>query len=157
MWCREYQDAAKRLSTTTTTTPSVSPRQQNQQTSTAKTTAFITQGESSSLQTELEEKMVSDPTGRLRHFIENWKQITSDNTILDWVEGVKIPFLKKPVQKYIVKNPNWSDKEIAQIKEHIAILLKKEAIRKCSSDKDQFISNIFLIPKRYDLSRLILN
>lgn len=93
----------------------------------------------------------------MQHFFENWKQITSDQTILNWIKGFKIPFVKKPFQKYVVKNPKWSNKEITLIKEQLSILLKKKAIRKCSPDKDQFISSIFLVPKPDGSSRLILN
>nr|CAI5825506.1 unnamed protein product [Callosobruchus analis] len=36
--------------------------------------------------------------GRIKFFMHEWRQITNNPLILDWVSGYKIPFQRKPVQ-----------------------------------------------------------
>lgn len=46
--------------------------------------------------------------GKLKEFAENWREITSDPVILSWLNGYKLPFIKKPVQNAVPSIPNWS-------------------------------------------------
>lgn len=77
--------------------------------------------------------------------------------ILSWVEGYSIPFKTKPFQIKEPSVPNWSKTQIKDIKAQIAKLLDKGAIQKCEPVKDQFISDIFLVPKPDGSHRLIIN
>lgn len=100
---------------------------------------------------------VSRSGGRLRGFIENWKRVTSDTRVLEWIDGYEIPFVRSVTQNAVPKKPAWSVEEKTKIKEHIEKLVAKGAISKALPQKDQFLSNIFLIPKPDGSSRLIMN
>ncbi|KAK2579001.1 hypothetical protein KPH14_002066 [Odynerus spinipes] len=66
---------------------------------------------------------VSPIAGRLRFFINKWKEVTSDRLILSWIEGYKIRFESFPTQ---VKPPSAlvaSAKEHVEISKLISILL----------------------------------
>lgn len=86
-----------------------------------------------------------------------WKEITSDRRILSWIKGYRIPFIRKPKQNTIPREHRWSSTEKSTIQEHLNKLLKMGAIRECAPVKNQFISKIFLTPKRDGSHRLILN
>lgn len=58
---------------------------------------------------------VSPIAGRLRLFANEWQEITSDQTILSWICGYKIPFEMKPVQLTEPEDRNWSFKERSEI------------------------------------------
>lgn len=93
----------------------------------------------------------------MRHFVNNWKAITKDPIVLNYIKGLKIPFDKVPFQKFEPSNPRFSKTELKHLKLSISKLLTSGAIKKCSDVSDQFISNIFLIPKRDGSFRFILN
>lgn len=100
---------------------------------------------------------VSKYAGRLRHFIEIWKEITTDQVIISWLKGYKIPFDIPPKQFHIPKERGMSKIECQNTKRCVDKLLKMGAISKCKPVKDQFISSIFLVPKPDGSHRLILN
>ncbi|KAL4712532.1 hypothetical protein ACJJTC_007548 [Scirpophaga incertulas] len=54
--------------------------------------------------------------GRLPLFIEKWKTITQDPTILRWVSGYQIPFDEIPSQTFCPMNNSFSSIEFSQIK-----------------------------------------
>ena len=65
-----------------------------------------------------ESNNVDFEAGKLRHFVEEWKQLTSDPFIIEMVQGVRIPISHLPVNEnnkpnqvpgYLVKE---ADKEI---------------------------------------------
>lgn len=93
----------------------------------------------------------------MKHFLKNWIKITSDPTILSWVEGYKIAFTSKIEQTSIPSEPHWSEIESSLISCQISELLEKGVIEKCESCEGQFISKIFLRQKPDASYRLILN
>lgn len=103
------------------------------------------------------DEVVSYHAGRLRNFVEEWHKITSDKTILSYVNGLQLPFLNIPKQVIIPKEPLWSVSEQKSIEGSIRDLLNIGAITAATPCVDQFISKIFLVPKSDGSKRLILN
>ena len=100
---------------------------------------------------------VSKPAGRLKFYLDEWQQFTSDSRILEWIDGYKIPFCKSVVQTSSPKEPSWSQGDRSLISDHIRKLVSQGVINHCQPRRDQFISSIFLVPKPDGSSRLILN
>lgn len=90
-------------------------------------------------------------------FANAWSEITGDPVIRNWVRGVEIPFTTRPSQKQDPITPTWSEREQLLIQKQIDKLIAKGAIVRCSREKEQFLSNIFLTPKPDGSHRLILN
>lgn len=96
-------------------------------------------------------------SGRLQYFKANWTEITDNQSILSWLDGFKIPFVLKPVQKIPPQEPMWSNKEKEILKESISKLLDMGAISMVKTCQNQFLSNIFAVPKPDGTYRLVLN
>lgn len=77
--------------------------------------------------------------------------------VQDWISGYKIPFDSSPYQQCPPKERIWSSSELQEVQELLSQLQGKGAIEVCESTPDQFISDIFLVPKPDGSSRLILN
>ena len=95
--------------------------------------------------------------GRLKHFLKNWKVLTSDPHILEIVEGYQIPFLSIPQQ---VKPPaaiQFSEKDKSLIDLEIQGMLEKGAIRIVKELHGQFLSPLFLVEKKDAGYRPVVN
>ncbi|XP_050512905.1 uncharacterized protein LOC126888594 [Diabrotica virgifera virgifera] len=95
--------------------------------------------------------------GRLKFFINRWKDITKDNVVLSWLEGYSIPLISMPNQTYVCAEHKWSPLERLVIKHSVNDLLLSGAISSASPCENQFVSNIFLVPKTDGSYRLVLN
>lgn len=95
--------------------------------------------------------------GRLRKFSDNWEKITTDSFILRCVQGYSLPFTRIPTQRKIPRPKQFTNIELSKVKESIQELLLKNAIQKCKSKKNQFISSYFLVSKPNHTFRFILN
>ena len=95
--------------------------------------------------------------GRIQHFLGKWKQLTHDPSILNAVRGYKIDFLLTPVQFTIPRPINFSAQESANVNAQISKFLEKGIIVQSSHEEGEFISNIFLRPKKDGSFRMILN
>ena len=96
--------------------------------------------------------------GRLRFFLHRWKKITSDPSILDIVSGMHIELCDLPRQHRPPQPLSLSPEEIDAGNEHIQTLLQKRAIVPAPDyQPNQFLSNVFLVPKRDGGYRMILN
>lgn len=94
--------------------------------------------------------------GRLKDFVSHWKCLTNSKLLLQWIEGYKIPFNKKPVQRVIRHQaPNESD--LSDTNKHIHDLLVQGVIEKCHPTEGQFLSPFFLVKKSSGKIRFILN
>ena len=93
--------------------------------------------------------------GRLKYFVDNWRIITSDKTILETVQGYQIPFILRPHQwrKRITK-PKLSEGNM--FLEAIDDLLAKGAIKETLPVQDEFLSTVFLV-KQSTKTRPIFN
>lgn len=102
--------------------------------------------------------MNSFKAGNLKNHKPNWQKITSNQEILSQIQGTKLPFLENPKQKSKLNlNPKFSEIETAAIDKEITKLLQKGVIKESLHEKDEFISPIFVTPKRDGGYRLILN
>ena len=89
--------------------------------------------------------------GRLAQFYSAWSTFTSDIWALQAVKGYKIEFVCEPFQ---VNKPHgivFSDEE-KKLR-----MLQKGAIRRASFNPRQFVSNLFIIPKKSGDVRPVIN
>lgn len=95
--------------------------------------------------------------GRLQHFLDKWQQITSDEVILSWVKGFKIPFSCRVYQNEpLITRPHNAEEDKCFLRE-IHELILKGVIHECSPCRNQFVSKIFLLDKSNGEKRMILN
>ena len=96
--------------------------------------------------------------GRIQHFVKKWKElITSDSVILSAVAGYYlIEFMVNPVQ-LVPKPIKMSTQEADHVDSQIHKFLQKGIIIESSHEQGEFISNIFLRPKKDGSFRMILN
>ena len=92
--------------------------------------------------------------GRLKFFEENWSKITSDNKILESIRSYTIEFLEKPVQTQ-TKISRFTTQEMLSLDQEISEMIQKGAIEEVTvSDQDQFLSHLFIRPKKDGVSDL---
>ena len=96
--------------------------------------------------------------GRLKHFCSHWQNITSDHFILDSVTQYKIKFAAGfPQQEAVPRESGFSLQEQHIIQNEIDNLLNKGVIKGTTRCEGEFISTIFIRPKKDGTYRLILN
>ena len=83
--------------------------------------------------------------------------MTSDSEILETVSGQRIEFNQKPVQLNLPVQPNYSCQQGQVIDSEIQNLLNKGVIVESTHESNEYISPIFLRPKKDGSHRLILN
>lgn len=94
--------------------------------------------------------------GRLKYFVENWKIITSDKSVLETVQGYHIPLISKPHQwrKRITKTRSIEQKTL--LSQAIVDLVAIGAVKQTMNQDDQFLSTLFII-KQSNKVRPIFN
>jgi hypothetical protein len=95
--------------------------------------------------------------GRLKHFVDRWRQLTSDPVILNYVMGVNIEFNDQHPSQYAAKVRHFNMSETAIIGNEINKLLSKGVIIPSIHEPGEFISSIFLRLKKDGSYRMILN
>ena len=96
--------------------------------------------------------------GRLKYFSDKWREITTDENILEIVENCKIEFKDDSTPKQnVLYEPKFNTLESDIIDKEIETLLENGAIIETSSDPDKFLSTIFARPKKNGEYRVILN
>ena len=95
--------------------------------------------------------------GKLRQFVSVWQIITSNYSILSAIRGVKIEFVAHPKQTLIPREYNFNAAEVVIIDKQIEKFLQTGVIETTSHCKGEYISNIFIWPKKDGSYRLILN
>lgn len=104
------------------------------------------------------EERLPEPVNKVRALNTHyWKQFTSDKWILETVKGYRIEFFERPMQRFIPKQISFTESESVLVQNEVDVLLVKEAIKKVQNPSDEFISNIFLVPKKDGTSRPIIN
>lgn len=96
---------------------------------------------------------VSRYAGRLKLFVNNWKNICEDNWVLGVVRGYRIEFVSCPVQCF---EPRPLQRDL-KVDKCISRLLDIGAIEEVDEAEGQFVSPIFTVPKHDGSDRLILN
>ena len=96
--------------------------------------------------------------GRLRFFKSEWYKITSDPNILDMVSGMHIDLKSLPSQHSYAQPLRLSPQEIHAADEQVKKLLDKQAIKHSyRGQPGEFVSLVFLRPKKDGVFRMILN
>lgn len=112
-----------------------------------------------SLLAELKEEVSLFQGGRLQQFIEDWKLITSDSEILQTVSGLCLEFDCQDNQLPLSfpSQPRLNEHEINVINVEIDKLCKKGVIAQCFEEPGQFVSPVFVHPRKDGTHRMILN
>lgn len=97
-------------------------------------------------------------SGNLKNHLTFWKSLTTDSKILEIIQGCKIEFSMMPYQHNprITPIPKNMTK-LTLIQEEIDSLLQKQAIIPVMETPKEFISTIFLVPKKSGGMRPIIN
>uniref|UniRef100_A0A1X7U1D4 Uncharacterized protein n=1 Tax=Amphimedon queenslandica TaxID=400682 RepID=A0A1X7U1D4_AMPQE len=96
--------------------------------------------------------------GRLTLFKDNWSKISQDQWILNTIRGYKIEFLSSPSQAVQPTAAILSDSQLVLVREEITKkLLTKGAITKVSQETPGFYSSLFLVPKKDEGMRPVIN
>ena len=111
----------------------------------------------SQLLKNLQFKVQNFQAGRLPRFKPEWLKLTSDPEILDIVSGYSIEFSETPSHKQIQQNHQCSSVEQHAIDTEISKLFKKGVIIRSLHERGEFISPIFVCPKKDGTHRMILN
>ena len=102
-------------------------------------------------------KTDSFQAGNIKHFLENWKNITSGKYILDIVKhGLKLEYLSEVPHREPFQ-VTYNTKENGIISQEIGKLLKKKVIVQTIAEKGDFFSSVFLRVKKDESYRMILN
>ena len=102
-------------------------------------------------------EVVSPQAGRIQKFINNWKKITNDPSVLEIVKGWEIPLLDTPIQTKLPHGIQMNSQEEQAMDKEIESMLAKGAIREAIPKGDQFLSNVFVTPKGEGQFRPIIN
>ena len=98
------------------------------------------------------------PVGRLKQFVSVWQTITSDYSVLSSIKGVKIEFVDYPKQTMIPEDYNckcnWG---CYHWQTNRKVFLQTGVIETTTHSEVEYISNIFIRPKKDGSYRLILN
>ena len=96
--------------------------------------------------------------GRVKKFKAAWCDITSDQTILQMANGLKLEFLAELPQQQRIPFPiKLNPIETAAVNLEIEKLENKGVIEQCDHEDGEFISNIFTRPKKDGGLRRIQN
>jgi hypothetical protein len=97
--------------------------------------------------------------GRLKNYEKVWREITSDNQILDIVLHCHIHFYDNlhPVRKELKRTLMFNRIEEKIIDKEICNLLELKVIQEVKNSDDQYLSPIFTVPKKDGEHRMILN
>ena len=95
--------------------------------------------------------------GRLKFHHEEWTKITSDKVILVIDKGYHIDFISVPFQDHPPKQPILDKHEEIVLNALLTELIQKGVIERCAHEDGEFISPVFLRPKKNGKYRLILN
>ena len=66
--------------------------------------------------------------GRLQYFFKNWKILTNDSKILEWVSGLKIDFQEEPFQERVPQQVQMSMHKPELINQEVEAMLTKGVI-----------------------------
>ena len=94
----------------------------------------------------------------MRYFAENWKKITSDESVLDIVQHCHIQLKQgaNPINTVIPRSYfNANEEQI--IETEIQKLLEMKVLIEVKHSSEEFLSPIFLVPKKGGEYRMILN
>ena len=80
--------------------------------------------------------------------MENWRQITQDQWVLETFWGYCIPFMSELHQRQLPRQLCLSKEGRGFLDAKIQEMLEKGAIEESQTNGRGFMSNVFLIPKK---------
>ena len=86
-----------------------------------------------------------------------WQEITSDSWVLEVVKGYHLELATQPVQSAPVPSGPIPQRQQLLIGMEIGELLQKKAVELVAPSEDQFVSRIFLVPKKDGSYRPVFN
>jgi len=87
--------------------------------------------------------------GRLKHFAQNWREISNDQWVISTVsEGLCLDFNSPPIQSFRLPEISMNEEQMALCESEVMALILKQAIVLSEEKFENFISNIFVIPKK---------
>ena len=86
--------------------------------------------------------------GRLKFHHEEWTKITSDKVILDIVKGYHIDSISVPFQDHPSKQPTLDKHKEIVLNALLTEPIQKGVIKRCAHEDGEFISLVFLRPKK---------
>ena len=95
--------------------------------------------------------------GRIRHFLPNWVKLTQNPWVLEAVQGFRVPFTQQPFQKQPPKPLRHSEAEENLLQEEIQSMITKNAIEETTHKGHGFLSTVFLVPKKDEGQRPVIN
>lgn len=96
--------------------------------------------------------------GQVKHFIYNWRLLTSDPWVIACALGMYIPFYSvEPTQAFVPYPFVFNLEETSFLITEIENLLKKGVIKQVNEIQNQWVSNVFLRPKPDGNYRMILD
>ncbi len=95
--------------------------------------------------------------GRLKHFVANWRRITTDRWVLETVNGYAIDLHSTPRQAGPPREPHLDMEAEAMLASELNKLLDKGAVRRVEESRAGFVSTMFLVPKKDGGQRPVVN
>ena len=95
--------------------------------------------------------------GHLKYFKSNWYKITQDPHLLQMILACPIHVSRPFPSQTSVREIKMSMDENKAARDHIQELLRKKAIVPSDKTDGDFLSNVFLVPKKDGGFRMILN
>ena len=96
--------------------------------------------------------------GNLSKCLDEWRKITSDKEILQTVSGCTIEFTDGEVPTQASKSiSKFSMEKSVIVDQEVKKLVEKQVLEPVVSRDGEFLSSIFLVPKKNGTHRLILN
>ena len=106
----------------------------------------------------LHQLVVSFSAGQLKDHVGSWESLTNDQVILDAIKHYHIEFeANTPVQPCSPKQIHFSPGEGEIVSKEISKLLNKGVLDKTEYAEGDFLSTIFVWPKKDGTYRMILN
>ena len=95
--------------------------------------------------------------GNIKNYLPEWEKLTNDKNVLNLVTSYDIELENMPIQKIEPHPINFSQEEKTFVANEIEKLLEKGVIKLSEEEREQYVSNIFLRPKKDNSYRMILN
>lgn len=95
--------------------------------------------------------------GSIKNHINEWVKLTNDPTILNVVTGYKIEFSSIPVQSVEPRQSTFGANQLVFLHQELENLLAKGVVERSEHEAGEFISTVFLRPKKNGSFRMILN
>ena len=86
--------------------------------------------------------------GRIKHFINVWREYTSDSFVLESVTGCKINFVTFPRQAMLPRPLPLRREEMAALQCMIKDFLRDGVIVECHREDNDYVNTVFLRAKR---------